>query len=56
MLLCMNEVFWACSVSKDGSEGAVFGMWHWRVDGHIHTEDFIKFHQEKVVKNMKNRP
>ncbi len=51
MLLCTNEVFLACSMSKDGSEGAVFGMWHWRVGGHIHppvnstTESFSLFHQ-----------
>ncbi len=31
---CLSAIM-ACSMSKDRSEGAVFGMWHWRVGGHI---------------------
>ena len=34
MLLRTNMTFLACSVSEDGPEGAIFGMWHWRVGGH----------------------
>ncbi len=37
LLLCRrNQVFLACSVSGDGPEGAIFGMWHWKVGGHVH--------------------
>ena len=28
MPLFTNEVFLACSMSKDGPEGAIFGIWH----------------------------
>ena len=38
MLLCPNEVFLACSMSKGESEGAISGMWHWRVGSDIHRE------------------
>ncbi len=38
MLLCTNEVSLACSMSKDGPAGAIFGMEHWRVGGHIHRK------------------
>ncbi len=34
----MNMMFLACSMSKDGSEGAIFDMWHWRVGGDIHRK------------------
>ncbi len=47
MLLCTNEVFLACSMSKDGSEGAISGMWHWRVGGDIRR----KFQQISSRKN-----
>ncbi len=38
MLLCLNEVTLACTVSKDGSEGVTSGMWHWRVGDHIYRK------------------
>ncbi len=38
MLLCTNMMFLACSMTKDGPEGAIFGMEHWKVGGHIHKK------------------
>ncbi len=38
MLFSTNKVFLACSMSKDGLEGAIFGMEHWRVSGDIHRK------------------
>ncbi len=31
-------MFLAYSMSKDRSEGAVFGMWHWRVGDSVHRK------------------
>ncbi len=38
MILHMNMMFLASSMPKDKLEDAVFGMWHWRVGGHIHRK------------------
>ncbi len=53
MLFCTNVMFLAYSMSKDGLEGTVFGMEHWRVGGHIHRKFSATLIMEKWSKVSK---
>ncbi len=53
MLLCMDMMSLACNMSKDGLEGAILGMWHWRVCGDT-PESFSHFHHGKATEEGEN--